>query len=250
MQGQGKGKQAGRFPNQRQIIAEIVTFPVGIPSDVTVRLAIKTVTLAVPEAFFQTVAGTLFAFPCGSIDRGAIPGQGKIKKIDEAGLYGAVKEKSFKNAVKHLAGSHIRWRKEVKLFKQVFNSGFFHRRGFFPFFVRFFRLFLLRMDRIREVIVIRKPEPVMEIIKSSSTRGIADNEARKDGMEMVLFEVSGPFGIGSDLKFHGKQDGAQHIGGKPWSRAEVRIAIRHDGIEFGEIQVPEFLHDRPCGRRE
>ena len=40
-----------------QIIAEIVTFPVGIPSDVTVRLAIKTVTLAVPEAFFQTVAG-------------------------------------------------------------------------------------------------------------------------------------------------------------------------------------------------
>ena len=69
-----------------QIIAEIVTFPVGIPSDVTVRLAIKTVTLAVPEAFFQTVAGTLFAFPCGSIDRGAIPGQGKIKKIDEAGL--------------------------------------------------------------------------------------------------------------------------------------------------------------------
>lgn len=78
------------------------------------------------------------------------------------------------------------------------------------------------MDRIREVIVIRKPEPVMEIIKSSSTRGIADNEARKDGMEMVLFEVSGPFGIGSDLKFHGKQDGAQ--------------AYRREALEQGRSQ--------------
>lgn len=116
MQGQGKGKQAGRFPNQRRPSytdhSRNSNIPGGIPSDVTVRLAIKTVTLAVPEAFFQTVAGTLFAFPCGSIDRGAIPGQGKIKKIDEAGLYGAVKEKSFKMPVKHLAGSHIRWRKE------------------------------------------------------------------------------------------------------------------------------------------
>ena len=45
----------------------------------------------------------------------------------------------------------------------------------------------------------------MEVIKGTSARGIADNEAGKDGMEMVLFEVSGPFGIGSDLKCHGKQ---------------------------------------------
>lgn len=48
----------------------------------------------------------------------------------------------------------------------------------------------------------------MEIIKSPGTRGIADREARKDGIEMVLFKVSSPFGIRSDLEFHGKQDGA------------------------------------------
>lgn len=90
----------------------------------------------------------------------------------------------------------------------------------------------------------------MEIIKSPGTRGIADSETRKDGMEMILFKVSGPFGIRSNLKLHGKQDGAEHIGGKPWSRSEVRIPVSQDGIEFREIKVPEFLHDGPCGRRE
>lgn len=43
-----------------QVIAEKVTFPVGIPSDVTVRLAVGTVALAVRDAFFQTVTGTFF----------------------------------------------------------------------------------------------------------------------------------------------------------------------------------------------
>lgn len=67
----------------RQVVFRVsggeLTLPVGIPSDVTVRLAVGTVALAVPDAFFQTVTGTFFAFPCGGIDRGAIPGQSPVK---------------------------------------------------------------------------------------------------------------------------------------------------------------------------
>lgn len=51
----------------------------------------------------------------------------------------------------------------------------------------------------------------MEIITSSSTEDVADREAGKDGMEMVLFQVSDPFDIVRDLEFHRKQDGAQHL---------------------------------------
>lgn len=51
----------------------------------------------------------------------------------------------------------------------------------------------------------------MEIITSSSTEDIADREAGKDGMEMVLFQVSDPFGIVRNIEFRGKQDGAQHL---------------------------------------
>lgn len=40
------------------IIAEIPALSVGVPTDVTVRLAIDTVALAVPDAIFETVTGT------------------------------------------------------------------------------------------------------------------------------------------------------------------------------------------------
>lgn len=78
-----------------QVIAEIVTLPVGIPPDVTVRLAIGAVTLAVPDSFFQAVTGTFFSFPGGSIDRDAIAGKGKAQEIDQPGLDRAVQEETL-----------------------------------------------------------------------------------------------------------------------------------------------------------
>lgn len=69
-------------------------------------------------------------------------------------------------------------------------------------------------------------------------------------MEMVLLEVGSPSCIGSDLELHRKQDGAEHVGGKPWSRVEIRVTVSHQGVHAREVKVPEFLHDRPCGSRQ
>lgn len=70
----------------------------------------------------------------------------------------------------------------------------------------------------------------MKIIKGTNSRGITNREAGKDGMKMVFLQVRGPFSIGSDLKFHGEQDGAEHIRRKSWSRSEVGITVGHDDI--------------------
>lgn len=69
-----------------QVIAEIPAFPVGIPSDVAVGLAVDTVTAAVPDAVFEAVAGTLLTFPGGSVDGGAVPGKGEAAQVDQPAL--------------------------------------------------------------------------------------------------------------------------------------------------------------------
>ena len=48
------------------------------------------------------------------------------------------------------------------------------------------------MDGIGKVILVREPQTTEEIVKGTGTGGIPDEEAEKDGMEMVFFEVSGP----------------------------------------------------------
>lgn len=62
---------------------------------------------------------------------------------------------------------------------------------------------------IGKVILVREPQTPLEIVKSADTRGIHDEEAGKDGMEMVFFEVSGPLSIGRDLELNGKKDGTE-----------------------------------------
>lgn len=86
--------------------------------------------------------------------------------------------------------------------------------------------------------------------KRYGSRGIADGKAGKDGVEMVFLKVGGPFCIGSDLKLHGEEDGTEHVGRKPWFRAETGIAILHDDVDLREVKVPEFLHDLPGGSRK
>lgn len=172
-------------------------------SDVTVRLAVSPVASAVPCTVFQAAADTFFAFPRGSIDRSAIPGKGKIKKVNQSIIYRPVKEKDFKNVIKPFTGSHvIRWL-EFKLFKEVLNGNFLHRGSFFTFLLRLLRLFFWRVDGIGKVVLIREPETAKEIIESTDARGITDRKARKDGMEMVLFEIGSPFCVGNDLKLYG-----------------------------------------------
>nr|WP_296466888.1 hypothetical protein [uncultured Acetatifactor sp.] len=139
---------------------------------------------------------------------------------------------------------------ELELLQQPLYGDFLHGRGLFPFLIGLFGLFFRWVDRVGKVVLIRHPETALEIIESADTWGVADREAGKDGMEIVLFQVSRPLCIGSDLALHREQDGAEHVRGKPWCRAEVGIPVSHDGIHIGEVKAPELLHNFPNGSRQ
>ena len=54
----------------------------GTPSNVVVGLAVDMVTVAVLDAVFEAVAGTLLTLPSGSIDGGAVPGWGEAAQVN------------------------------------------------------------------------------------------------------------------------------------------------------------------------
>lgn len=55
-------------------VTKVIPFPVGIPADVAVRLVVDTVTLTIPDALFQTVAGAGLTLSGAGIDRRSITG--------------------------------------------------------------------------------------------------------------------------------------------------------------------------------
>ena len=233
-----------------QVITEVETPPVGIPSDVTVGLAVDTVTFTVPNSFFKASAGTFFAFLSGGVNRRAVTGNGKIHEVNEAVPVGFQEKKVLEYLEKAEAWLHILRRILFEFFKEIPDGELFDRRCLFPFFLWLFGFFLWRMNIGQEVVIIRKPEAGLKIVKSTGSRGIADGKAGKDGVEIVFLKAGSPLCIGSDLELHGEEDGTEHVGRKPWFRAEIRISVLHDEVGFREVKVPEFLHDLPCGSRE
>ena len=67
-----------------EVVTEKITFPVRVPSPVTVRLRIMASTVAGRAAFILTIADPLFPLLCGSTDRGAISGKGQMVGIDQS----------------------------------------------------------------------------------------------------------------------------------------------------------------------
>ena len=120
-----------------QVIAEVETPPVGIPSDVTVGLAVGTVTFTVPYSFFKAVTGALSAFLCSGVNRRAVTGNGKIHEVNEAVAVRFEEKKFFEYLEKAEAWFHILGRILFKYFKEFLNGGFFDRRCFLPFFLWF-----------------------------------------------------------------------------------------------------------------
>ena len=215
-----------------QVIAEVEPSPVGIPSDVTVGLAVDTVAFTVPYSFFKAATGALFPFLCSSVNRCAVTGNGKVHEVNEAVPVRFQEKKFFEYLEKADTWFHILGRFLFKFFKEFLNGDFFDRRCFLPFFLWLLGLFFRRMNFGREIVIIGKPEAGEEIIKSAGTRSIPDGKAGKDGVEVVFLEVSSPFGIGRDLALHGEEDGTEHVRRKPWLRTEIRIAVLHDEIDF------------------
>ena len=226
-----------------EIIAKVIAVPMGIPADVTVRLAIDAAAFAVVDPFLEAITSTFLPLLCGGIDGSAITGQGKVTKINESFLHGTVEEKRTEDLKDTFAGFHILRRVLFKFPEKVFDSNFADRWSFFPFLFRLQGFFLWRMDRIREIVFPGDPKPGEEISKGSNAGSIANGETGDDGMQMVLLEVSSPFRIRDDLKLYRHKDRAEHIRRESGFRTKNRIAVLHEGIHFRKIKVPEFFHN-------
>ena len=109
-------------------------------------------------------------------------------------------------------------------------------------------LFPLRRFHFREtvlggeIVLVILPDAGKEIIKSPDTRSIPERESAEDGIKRSFPEHAAPDRDGSYFQFQSKQIGAQHAGREPGFRAKNRVALPHNGISQGEIQIPE-LHD-------
>lgn len=75
-----------------EVVAEEITFPVGIPSPVTIRLGIQTFACTGSHCIFPAFADTFFPLLCRSADRGAITGKGKVFRVYKSLFYGFLKE--------------------------------------------------------------------------------------------------------------------------------------------------------------
>ncbi len=67
-----------------EVVAEEIAFPVGVPSPVTVRLGVMTLTVTGRTAFFLTVTYALFSLLGGSTDRRAVIGKGQMVRSDQS----------------------------------------------------------------------------------------------------------------------------------------------------------------------
>ena len=67
-----------------EVITEKITFPVRVPSPVTVRLRIMASAIAGRAAFILTITDPFFSLLCSSTDRGAITSKRQMVWIDHA----------------------------------------------------------------------------------------------------------------------------------------------------------------------
>ena len=225
-----------------EVVAEEIAFPVGVPSPVAVRLGIAAPAAAEVTALFLAVAEVLPALLCGSADRRAIAGKCQMRGVDQALADGAVQE--LLPVEPEDKGEGI-LRLQVPALQQWKEPGSHAGRvtgGLLTFLLPFWRLHLREPVLWGEVVRVVLPDVGEEVIKSADTRGIISREAAEDGMERGLPEHAAPGSDGSDLQLQGQQVGAQHEGREPWRRAKDRVAVPHDGIRLGKVEVPE-LHD-------
>ena len=231
-----------------EVIAEIVTVPVRIPAHVAIGLMVDTIAFAVTDAFFQAITGAGFPFTRPGINRGPVTGECEVLQIDQSLRNGFIQEQGTEDLKETPGRSEILRRFEFKSVQEVIDGHFFNGIRFLPFLRWFLRFSLWRMDGVGEVVIFREPKPPDKVVESPDTGGIADREARKDGVKKVLLEGRSPGSQGRDLELHGKQIGAQHIRRKARRRTEHRILILHELVDRGKVKVPEQFHDFPCSR--
>ncbi len=74
------------------MVTEEITFPVGVPSPITVWLGIMAFTVTGVTTFFLTVTDPFFPLQCGSADRGAVTGKSQMAGINQPPVNRLVQE--------------------------------------------------------------------------------------------------------------------------------------------------------------
>ena len=75
-----------------EVVTEEITFPVGIPAPVAVRLRIAPLAVTVMAILFPAFAGALFTLLSCGADRGTVTGKCQMFRINQPFRYGVGKE--------------------------------------------------------------------------------------------------------------------------------------------------------------
>lgn len=227
---------------QVEVVTEEIAFPMRVPSPIAVRLRIMAFAVAGRTAVFLTIADPFFPLLCSSADRGAVTGKSQMVWIDQSFFNRTIQELLMIEPENKGKGIY---RFEFPAFQQrkKFGCGTGRIAGGFLAFLFPFGWFHFRETVFRgKVVPVILPDAGKEIIKSANTGSIPERETAEDGIKGSFPEHAAPGRDGSYFQFQSKQIGAQHAGREPGFRAKNRVALPHNGISQGEIQIPE-LHD-------
>lgn len=225
-----------------EVVTEEIAFPMRVPSPVAVRLRIMAFAAAGGTAVFLTIADPYFSLLCGSPDRSAVTGKSQMLRIEQPPMDGTIQELLFvetENEEKRI------FRFQVAAFQQREKFGSQAGRitgSLITFLFPFGRLHFRETILGGKVVPVILPDAGKEIVKSSDTGGITERESTEDSIKGSFPEHTAPDRDGSYLQFQSKQIGAQHTGREPGSRTKNRVALLHNKISQGKIQIPE-LHD-------
>ena len=231
---------------QVEVVTEEIAFPMRVPSPVAVRLRIMAFAVAGRTAVFLTIADPFFPLLRGSPDRSAVTGKSQMIRIDQPSVDGTIQELLFVETENK--GKRI-FRFQLPTFQQREKLGCSAGRitGSFLTFLFPFGWFHFRETVFRgKAASVILPDAGKEIIKSPDAGSIPESETAEDGIKRSFPEHAAPDGDGSYLQLQSKQIGAQHAGRKSRLRPKNRVALLHNGISQGKIEIPE-LHDIvPC----
>ena len=175
-----------------EVVAEIITIPMGIPTGVAVWLMIDATAFTVTDAFLQTITNASFPFTRSGINRGSVTGNGKLFKVNETFHVGFIQKKGFEDIKEPPCRSEILWWFEFKFSQQIIDGDLINGSGFLTFFLRFIRFFFWWMNRVCEIILIRKPEAACKVIEGSDTGGIPNSKSGEDCIEIVMLKGRSP----------------------------------------------------------
>lgn len=149
----------------------------GIPADVTVRLRIQSRTLTIGDAVLTAAAESLSSLLSSSIDGSTVTGDSEALEVDKSLLNGSIEEAGLKDIKEPGSGSELCRRIDFESFQEIVHGQLLDRRGLFPFLIRFFGLFLRRMNRRGDIIRIQEPETGEEIVERTGTGSVTRGKA-------------------------------------------------------------------------